>query len=141
MLVGSYQHKLDGKGRMVLPSRFREDLGQVVMASVGYDSCVHIYPMEKWNEQLEKVRELDTFKEKSRTFRRYLMASAHNLEIDGMGRILIPQVLRNYGSIQQDVWVIGNEDWVEIWDQQKWERELAKIQGNFGALAEEVASR
>lgn len=120
-LQGSYTHKLDSKGRMVLPARFREELGQSVVATVGIDRCITVYPQPQWEAFLGRLEAMSTGTSKSRDIRRIILALAHEIEIDGMGRILVPQQLRERTGIVQEVSVNGNGDKLEIWDKAAWE--------------------
>lgn len=138
MLVGSYNHKLDTKGRTVLPARFRGELGSVVVATIGIDRCITLYPVSRWEEMLGKLKELSSFKKNTRDFRRILLSMASELEIDGAGRILLPAALREYAGAVQDVTLIGLEDHVEIWDSAKWNGQLAEVLGDVSSLAEDL---
>ncbi|MEG1603088.1 MAG: division/cell wall cluster transcriptional repressor MraZ [Cloacibacillus sp.] len=138
MLVGSYNHKLDGKGRTVLPAKFRGELGSSVVATIGIDRCIALYPLPRWEELINKLKELSTFKKKTRDFRRVLLSMATEQEIDGAGRILIPQVLRDYAGTESDVTLIGAEDHMELWDTQKWEEHRGEVLADFSDMAEEL---
>jgi len=120
-MQGSYTHKLDNKGRMVLPAKFREELGQSVVATIGIERCISVYPQPQWELFLGRLEALSTGSSKSRNLRRIILASAHEIEIDGMGRILVPQQLREYADITQEVSVNGNGDKLEIWNKASWE--------------------
>ena len=102
MLVGSYNHKIDSKGRTVLPAKFRGELGSSVVATIGIDRCIALYPVPRWEELLEKLKDLSSFKKKARDFRRVLLSMATEQEIDGAGRILVPQILRDRGRGHSD---------------------------------------
>ncbi|MBR4401296.1 MAG: division/cell wall cluster transcriptional repressor MraZ [Synergistes sp.] len=138
MLVGSYNHKLDGKGRMVLPAKFRGELGSSVVATIGIDRCIVLYPVSRWEELLLKLKNLSSFKKKTRDFRRVLLSMASEQEIDGAGRILIPQVLRDYAGSVSEVTLIGAEDHLEIWDTARWEEHRAEVLADFSDMAEEL---
>ncbi len=99
MLVGSYNYKLDSKGRTVLPARFRGELGSSIVATIGIDRCIALYPVSRWEELILKLKDLSSFKKKTRDFRRVLVIYGHRTEIDGSGRILIPSGLREYAVI------------------------------------------
>lgn len=138
MLVGSYNHKLDGKGRTVLPAKFRGELGSSVVATIGLDKCIALYPLQRWEELLLKLKDLSAFKKKTRDFRRVLLSMATELEIDGAGRILLPQILRDYAGASVDVTLIGAEDHMEIWDTPRWEQHRAEVLADFSDMAEEL---
>jgi MraZ protein len=138
MLVGSYDHKLDNKGRTVLPARFRGELGDTVVATIGIDRCIAIYPAARWSELIVKLKDLSQFKKKTRDFRRVLLSKAIEQDIDAAGRINLPQKLREYAEINQDVTLIGLEDRVEIWDTEKWEEHSKEVLSDFSELAEDL---
>lgn len=138
MLVGSYNHKLDSKGRTVLPARFRGELGNSVVATIGFDRCIALYSNSQWEAFMEKVKELPSFKKKTREFRRVLLSMAVEQEIDGAGRILLPAILREYAGAEQDITIIGQEDHVEIWDTKKLDEDRNALLPEFGDLAEDL---
>lgn len=138
MLVGSYNHKLDSKGRTVLPARFRGELGSTVVATIGIDRCIALYPVQRWEELIVKLKDLSSFKKKTRDFRRVLLSMATEQEIDGAGRILLPVVLREYAGAEQDITLIGLEDHMEIWDSKKWEEQRNGVLSDFSDLAEDL---
>ncbi|MDY0283379.1 MAG: division/cell wall cluster transcriptional repressor MraZ [Synergistaceae bacterium] len=138
MLVGSYNHKLDSKGRTVLPARFRGELGSSIVATIGIDCCIALYPVSRWEELILKLKDLSSFKKKTRDFRRVLLSMATELEIDGSGRILIPSGLREYAVIDQEVTLIGLEDHLEIWDSIRWEEQRSGVLMDFSDLAEDL---
>ena len=138
MLVGTYNHKLDGKGRTVLPVRFRGELGNAVVATIGIDRSIELYPIQRWEEQLAKYKDLSSFKKKTRDFRRVILSMASEQEIDNAGRILLPNLLRDYAQIGQDVTLIGSEDHIEIWDTERWETHRAEVLTDFSELAEDL---
>lgn len=138
MLVGSYNHKLDSKGRTVLPARFRGELGSSIVATIGIDRCIAIYPVSRWEELILKLKDLSSFKKKTRDFRRVLLSMATELEIDGSGRVLIPSSLREYALIDQEVTLIGLEDHLEIWDSIRWEEQRSGVLMDFSDLSEDL---
>ena len=137
MLVGSYNHKLDGKGRTVLPARFRGELGSSIVATIGIDRCIALYPVSRWEELILKLKDLSSFKKKTRDFRRVLLSMATELEIDGSGRVLIPSGLREYAGVDQEVTLIGLEDHLEVWDSIRWEEQRSGVLMDFSDLAED----
>lgn len=138
MLVGSYNHKLDSKGRTVLPAKFRSELGSTVVATIGIDRCITLYPIARWEELLLRLKDLSSFKKKTRDFRRVLLSMATEQDIDASGRILVPQLLRDYAGAVSEVTLIGAEDHVEIWDSAKWEAHRAEVLQDFSDIAEEL---
>jgi len=138
VLVGTYEHRLDAKARLVLPARFREALGSRMTATVGIDPCVAIYSPEGWSALLERLERLSLSKGRSRDFLRVLLASAGELEPDGAGRILLPPSLLQYAALEGEVVVIGVGNRIEIWNRERWERRREIVLADLSALAEEV---
>jgi len=138
MLVGTYDHKFDNKGRIVLPSKFRDELGDNSVATVGIDQCVSVYPSEKWRTLLDRFQQMSFSKGKTRDFLRVLLATAHEIQFDGSGRVLIPANLRQHAKLEQDVSVIGVGDHIELWDTVSWENYLESVKRDLPDIAEEV---
>lgn len=121
-VTGQYAHNIDAKGRLFIPARLREELGQTFHVTVGMDHCLSIYSAESWAAFTDKVRSLPYSKAKAL---RPLFANAVDCEPDGQGRILIPAKLREYADLQKEVVVIGSFDRAEIWNAERWAREEA----------------
>ena len=121
-MTGQYAHNIDAKGRLFIPARLREELGQTFHVTVGMDHCLSIYSDESWAAFTDKVRSLPYSKAKAL---RPLFANAVDCEPDGQGRILIPAKLREYADLQKEVVVIGIFDRAEIWNAERWAREEA----------------
>jgi len=138
MFIGSYEHRLDEKGRLVLPAPFREPMEAGMVASAGIGHCVSIYSRERWSSILTKVQNLPFPKGKTRDFLRVLLATAQELELDRSGRILIGAPLRQHGGILQDVVVLGAGDHLEVWDAASWKEYSQKVLDDFAEIAEEV---
>ncbi|NLL36821.1 MAG: division/cell wall cluster transcriptional repressor MraZ [Fretibacterium sp.] len=121
MLMGTFEHRLDSKARLVLPAKFREKLGEVVVASIGMEQCVSLYSMDEWLAFVVWLKSPSFLtNEKTRRLQRLILASAHDLPIDGAGRVLLPSVLREYALLTQDVVVNGVNDHAEVWDRGRW---------------------
>jgi MraZ protein len=137
-LFGHYVHKLDAKGRIVLPARFRDELGQFVMATISTEKCISVFSMPQWEVLLDGLSEKKTGTRNERVFRRMIMTSAHELEIDVAGRILLPQFLRGFAGISQEVSVNGNDNRLEIWDLATWNEDWEKALKKLPEMAEEI---
>ena len=103
MFMGEYNHTIDAKGRLIIPSKFRELLGEEFVLTKGLDGCLSIYPMDEWNAFEEKLRALPLTNKNARTFTRFFVAGATNCELDKQGRILVPQTLREFAGLEKDV--------------------------------------
>ena len=138
MLVGTYEHKIDSKARIVLPSKFREELGDTVYSTIGIDKCISLYSAPGWEKVMDKLQSLPYSKSKSRGLLRLMLSSAHELPVDAAGRILIPPTLRQYGELSQDVVFVGVNDHVELWDKDKWNTYREEIVDELSEIAEGV---
>jgi MraZ protein len=118
MLIGEYQHNIDPKGRVIVPSRFREDLGEHFYVTKGLDGCLFLLSTEGWQKLQEKVGSMPM--SKARGLQRFFFSGAVDVEPDKQGRILIPQNLRTYASLEKDVTFIGASSRAEIWNTAKW---------------------
>ena len=120
MFMGEYNHTIDAKGRLIIPSKFRELLGEEFVLTKGLDGCLSIYPMDEWKAFEEKLRALPLTNKNARTFTRFFVAGATNCELDKQGRILVPQTLREFAGLEKEVVLTGNLDRIEIWSKEKW---------------------
>lgn len=118
MLYGEYQHNMDLKGRVTVPSKFRDDLGDKFFVCKGLDDCLFLLSESKWQEMIEKVASMPV--SQTRNIQRYFFSGASDLEADKQGRVLIPQCLREYAGLTKEVTVIGTGTRAEIWDTAKW---------------------
>lgn len=112
-MTGEYQHNIDAKGRLFIPARFREELGDYFYVTIGIDKCLSIYPQKMWAEIERKTSELPLAKARAM---RLFFANASRCELDAQGRILLPAKLRSYAGLTKDVVVIGTMTHAEIWD-------------------------
>ncbi len=120
MFMGEYNHTIDAKGRLIIPSRFRELLGEEFVLTKGLDGCLCIYPMEEWSAFEQKLRALPLTNKNARTFSRFFVAGATPCVLDNQGRILIPQTLREFAGLEKDVVLTGNLNRIELWSKEKW---------------------
>lgn len=123
MLMGTYNHTLDTKWRLIMPARLREELGDTFIITKSLDHCLSAYPQKSWEEFIGKLSELPKISsEPARRLRRFYFGNSAEMEVDKQGRILLPQALREYADLTKDVTLIGVQDHVEIWDTETWNR-------------------
>lgn len=120
MFMGEYSHTVDLKGRVIVPSKFRETLGDDFVVTKGLDGCLFVYDMKEWNVFEEKLKSLPITNKDARQFVRFFLAGAATVEVDKQGRILIPGVLREFAELTKDVVLIGVASRVEIWSKERW---------------------
>ena len=121
MLTGEFNHSIDAKGRLIIPSKLRESLGEHFVITKGMDGCLFLYPENEWEAFEDKLRTLPLTNKKARDFKRFFLGSAVEGELDKQGRVLISSSLRAYASLDKEVVLAGVLDKVEIWSKDKWE--------------------
>ncbi|MDL2288632.1 division/cell wall cluster transcriptional repressor MraZ [Oscillospiraceae bacterium OttesenSCG-928-F05] len=119
-MTGDYRHTIDVKGRLSIPAKLREELGDVFYVTIGLDNCLFAYASEDWRVIEEKIAAMPMSKAKS--FQRIFFANAARCELDSQGRILIPQRLRSYAGLEKNVTILGVSNRAEIWDAERWEK-------------------
>lgn len=118
--MGEYNHTIDTKGRLIIPSKFRDLLGEEFIVTKGLDGCLFVFPQNEWQIIEEKLRKLPLNNKSARKFTRFLVAGATTCELDKQGRILLPQVLRDFAELEKDVVLAGNLNRIEIWSKANW---------------------
>lgn len=136
--MGEYKHNLDTKGRIIMPSKFRELLDGQFVITRGLDRCLFAYTEEEWSRIEEKLKTLPLTKKDARKFTRLFFSGAAFVEIDKQGRINIPQNLREYAELTKDCTVIGVSNRIEIWDSAAWEDFYTESEDNFEDIAEDL---
>ncbi len=135
MFIGEYHHSLDNKGRIIIPSKLREDLGNNFITTRGLEGCLYIYPETNWNLIISKYKELPDTKDK-RYFMRIFLSGASASELDQQGRVNIPSPLIDYAKLEKDCLIIGVDDHLEIWSQTEWENFISNNEEKFSDLAD-----
>lgn len=130
LFLGEYDHALDDRGRVTLPAKLRQEIDEreVVLAK-GFDPCIFGFDKGSWEHEAAKHLETPVTDEKARNLRRYLFAGAQKVEVDKLGRILLPAQLKEYAKIAREVVIIGAGDHFEIWDKAKWRQHAATLTG------------
>ncbi|MBX5475496.1 MAG: division/cell wall cluster transcriptional repressor MraZ [Clostridia bacterium] len=139
MFMGEYRHTIDDKGRLIMPARFREGLGETFVITKGLDACLFAYPMTEWQQLERKLRALPFTQANARAFVRFFFSGATECQLDKQGRALIPPHLREYAKLERDAVVLGVASRVEIWSQAEWERYADKAAAEYAAIAEQLA--
>ena len=120
MLIGEYEHSLDTKGRLIMPSKLREDIGEKFIITKGLDGCLFVFSQSEWANFEEKLKTLPLTNKNARDFVRFFLSGAIECEIDKQGRFLIAGNLREYASMDKEVVIIGVGTRIEIWNREKW---------------------
>ncbi|MBP5600495.1 MAG: division/cell wall cluster transcriptional repressor MraZ [Lachnospiraceae bacterium] len=137
MFMGEYNHSVDEKGRLIIPSKFREELGNEFVITKGLDDCLFIYNNTEWKALEDKLRALPLTNKNARTFARFMLGGAATVELDKQGRILIPQVLRTFASLDKEIVLVGIANRIEIWNKANWE--AASNIDDMESIAEQMA--
>jgi len=138
MFMSEYNHTLDTKGRLIIPAKFREVLGEEFVVSKGMDGCLFVYANDDWNAFEQKLTSLPLINKEARQFARFFLAGAATVEVDKQGRILLPPVLREYANLTKDVVLVGVLSRVEIWDKDRWQ-ENTYDEDEMDEIAEHMA--
>ncbi|MBI5742342.1 MAG: division/cell wall cluster transcriptional repressor MraZ [Candidatus Niyogibacteria bacterium] len=138
MLIGEYNHILDDKKRVSLPAKFRKELGGKAVITRGLDRCLFVYPAEEWQKFAEELSTLSKWQKDKRDMVRVFMSGAAEVETDKLGRILIPDSLKAYAELKNDVVICGMHKRVEIWNKERWENYRNEVEGQADLLAEKL---
>ncbi|MEW8973295.1 MAG: division/cell wall cluster transcriptional repressor MraZ [Tissierellaceae bacterium] len=139
MLIGEYQHTIDSKGRMIIPSKFREDLGDEFVITKGLDSCLFIYGKDEWKKVEDKLKSLPLTNRDARAFIRFFFSGASECNLDKQGRVLIPNNLREHSKLEKDAVIIGVATRLEIWSKEQWELYTDDDNLSYDSIAEKMA--
>jgi len=139
MFIGEYQHSLDDKGRLTIPSKFRIELGEVFVMTKGLDNCLFIYPKSEWSVLEEKLKKLPLTNRDARAFVRFFFSGACECELDKQGRVLIPPNLREHSKLKKEAVIIGVSTRLEIWSKEEWDKYNNDDSLNYDAIAEKMA--
>jgi MraZ protein len=138
MFMGEYHHTIDLKGRMIVPSKFREGLGESFVLTRGLDQCLFGYPMSEWKLIEEKLKALPLTKKDARAFTRFFFSGATECELDKQGRINIATPLLQYAKLEKECVVIGVSNRIELWSKSIWENYVAEQEDSFEEIAENM---
>lgn len=136
--MGEYQHTVDPKGRLIVPAKFRDGLGEKFVATKGLDNCLFVYPMDEWKLLEQKLKSLPFTRADARSFVRFFFSGATECEVDKQGRILIPANLREYAKLDKEVVLLGVSSRVEIWSKHLWENYSQQAEESYNEIAEKI---
>ncbi|WFA09624.1 division/cell wall cluster transcriptional repressor MraZ [Tissierella sp. Yu-01] len=139
MFIGEHQHSIDDKGRLIIPSKFREDLGYEFIITKGLDNCLFVYPKKEWQVVEEKLKSLPLTNRDARAFIRFFFSGATECALDKQGRVLVPANLREHSSLEKDAVIIGVSTRLEIWSKEEWDRYNSDDNLSYDSIAEKMA--
>jgi len=138
MFIGEYNHSLDTKGRVALPSKFRKELKGGAVVTKGLDNCLVVYSKAEWKELATKLASLPISQSNTRAFSRLMLAGAMDVELDKQGRIVLPEYLRKYAELGKKVIIAGLFNRLEIWEEAKWEKYRSDMEASSNEIAEQL---
>lgn len=136
MLIGEYTHTLDSKKRVSLPAKFRTLMGKKVVVSKGLDHCISVYTPKEWERVMNELPR--SIQSDQRSFKRFMTSGASEVVLDSLGRILVPDFLKNYAKLKTKVILTGVGDHIEIWDEKTWKSYREKVENSAETLAEKL---
>ncbi len=136
MFMGEFMHTIDTKGRLIIPAKLREGLGEQCIITRGLDNCLSVYTKERWEEISSALVNQPSTKSSVRALKRFIFGSAAELEFDKQGRVLVPSSLRKHAELKKDVVLVGSNEKIEIWSREHWEAYNDDIDENMEALVE-----
>ena len=139
MFKGEFQHNIDPKGRVIMPAKFRTELGESFVITKGLDDCLFVYAQPEWERLAAKLRKLSFTKAAARAFSRIFFAGANDVELDKQGRVLLPPNLRDHAKLDKELIIIGVGNRLEIWDKMMWQEYNDEISSDYTNIAEDIA--
>ncbi len=138
MFIGEYKHNLDDKGRLAIPSKFRDALATGAVVTRGLDTSLFLFPKEEWDKLAEKLASLPLGQSNSRAFARLMLAGAMDVSLDSQGRVVLPEYLREYAGMKKNIILAGLFNRLELWDEEKWEIYKKKVEADADSVAEKL---
>ena len=138
MFMGEFKHNIDAKGRLIIPSKLREQCGSSVIVTRGFDGCLALYTQEGWDDYYQKLQMLPKTKKDARNFVRIITSRASECEFDKLGRINIPLVLRKEGNLQKECVIVGAGDHIELWNSETWDHFYDDNIDHFDEISENI---
>jgi len=138
MLIGEYTHTIDAKKRLAIPAKMRRELGAKAVITRGLDNCLFVFPFKEWQKLVEKLSNLPIGQRDTRGFSRLMLAGASEVDLDGLGRILVPDYLKNYAQLKKNVIIAGVYNRLEIWDKARWDAFKRQSEKEVDNMAERL---
>lgn len=138
MFIGEYNYSIDEKKRLAIPAKFRQILGKKAVLTRGLDNCLFLYPLKEWANLADKLSKLPLSQADARGFARLMLVGAMDVNLDNLGRILVPDYLKKYAFLKKKVVIAGVYNRIEIWDEGKWQEYKEKTEAGIGNIAERL---
>jgi MraZ protein len=141
MLIGEYEGKLTDKNRLAIPKKFREEMSEGLILSRGYEGCLILLDQQRWADFENLINQRSVLSLSLRDTKRFIIGGAYELELDNQGRFVLPNNLKTYAEIENDVVFVGIKDWVEVWAQNRWTVKLSELEKTAPDIAEQLLSK
>ena len=138
MFIGEYIYSIDDKKRLAIPAKFRKALGKKAVITRGLDNCLVIYPLEEWQKSAKKLENLPSAESDARAFARIMLSGAVDVELDKLGRILVPDYLKDYAFLKKNVAINGLSNRIEVWEETRWKEYKEKTEKQIGDMAQRL---
>lgn len=138
MLIGEYSHTIDTKKRLAIPSKLRKEFGDRAIITRGPNNCLFLYPAEQWQKVTDKLSTLSMGQGDTRSFSRLIFSGAMEVELDQLGRVLVPDYLKTYANLSSRVTIVGVNDRLEVWDDERWMNYKREVERNMDMIAEKL---
>ena len=138
MFIGEYIYSIDDKKRLAIPAKFRKALGKRAVITRGLDNCLVIYPLEEWQKLAKKLENLPSAESDARAFARIILSGAVDVELDKLGRILVPDYLKDYAFLKKNVAINGLSNKIEVWEETRWKEYKEKTEKQIGDMAQRL---
>lgn len=138
MFIGEYNHNIDTKGRLIIPSRFRDGLSDKFIITRGLDKCLFVYPLDEWEKLVKTIQSLPFTKKKNRDFQRFFLSGAIECEIDKQGRVNVSNALISYAKLEKECVIVGVNERLEIWADEEWNSFISDNEEDFSNIAEDI---
>ena len=138
MFLGQYEHSIDEKGRLIVPAKYRDSLGEEFIITFGLDTCLFVYSLSEWKSLSEKIKSFPLGKKDARAFGRILFSRATSCSMDSQGRVSIVKYLKDYAHIQKEIMIIGVMDRIEIWNKDLWQKYSTGVVDSYEEIAERI---
>jgi len=138
MFIGEYIYSIDDKKRLAIPAKFRKALGKNAVITRGLDNCLVIYPLEEWQKSAKKLENLPSAESDARAFARIMLSGAVDVELDKLGRILVPDYLKDYAFLKKNVAINGLSNRIEVWEEARWKEYKEKTEKQIGDMAQRL---
>jgi len=138
MFLGTFEHNIDDRNRLMLPKKFRGEVGRQAVVTRGLDGCLFLYPVSSWKKIEEKLVNTPLTSKDARSFARHMLSGAMEVEVDKFGRVLLPSYLKEFGGVKESVMILGLGERAEIWDKKRWKEYSEKLDGKSDQVAERL---